>query len=525
MSTTLHEPELSPTAPHRLDSEAPSDITQSASSLTELSSTVLDGRYMLGKTLGTGGMGAVFEAHDLLLKRPVAVKIIRPAYAERRDHIKRFLLEAQAASKIRHRNVVVSLDYGETPEGLLYSVMELLAGQDLKQLLKESPKGRLPWSQACGLLIQLASGLKAAHDQGVIHRDIKPANCFVTKEDDQPVIKLVDFGIAKINDSSDIEQITRTSQVLGTPSYIAPELVRSKGVPSPRSDVYSLGIVAYRMLTGNLPFIGETAFEVMYRACTESPPRLRKQVPETPAGVETLILAMLSKKPELRPANMGVVRQRLQALEIQEADWHRRRTGIRILEKSTLVILLAALIWPTMSDRSDVKDQPAEVRIQHSSSAQKKLLSSTTNENTRALERGEASFETLRKTKQLYQRETNQSKNKIHHDSTKPVLAKPETTSVPKATHKPRETQSLYKPKHIASDAVLKKRLKRRIKARCNEFINKDIKIYFTITESGKVEKPTSTSKDTAGKCAVQQVQNIRFRPRNKKTITRLIVN
>lgn len=283
------------------------------SALAGLSGTVLERRYALGGILGAGGMGAVFEARDLRLERAIAIKVLRPVFVGHDEYIKRFLREAQAASKIRHRNVVVILDYGEAVGGLVYSVMELLVGRDVEQLLRSQPEQRLPWPQAYDMLMQIAGGLRAAHRQGVIHRDIKPANCFVTIEDDEPVVKVVDFGIAKVEDAG-TAQLTSTGNLLGTPSYIAPELIRTQCPAAPRSDVYSLGVLAFRMLTGRLPFTGETAFEVMRRACMEPPPSLLEAVPELPTAVAELVLEMLAKAPEERPADMGVVRERLRMI-------------------------------------------------------------------------------------------------------------------------------------------------------------------------------------------------------------------
>lgn len=260
-------------------------------------------------------MGAVFEAWDLRLERAVAIKVLRPVFVGHDEYIKRFLREAQAASKIRHRNVVVILDYGEAVGGLVYSVMELFVGRDLEQLLRIQPAQRLPWPQAYEMLMQIACGLRAAHRQGVIHRDIKPANCFVTTEDDEPVVKVVDFGIAKVEDAG-TAQLTSTGNLLGTPSYIAPELIRTQCPAAPRSDVYSLGVLAFRMLTGRLPFTGATAFEVMRRACMEPPPSLSESVPELPTAVNGLVLEMLAKAPEERPADMGVVRERLRTIGV-----------------------------------------------------------------------------------------------------------------------------------------------------------------------------------------------------------------
>jgi serine/threonine protein kinase len=211
------------------------ELPQTPPALAELSGAVLDERYELGSVLGAGGMGAVFQGKDLRLGRPVAIKVMRPVFAGHDEYIKRFLREAQTASKVRHRNVVVILDYGKAKGGLVYLVMEFLVGEDLEQLLREHPERRLPWAQECGLLIQIASGLKAAHWQGVIHRDIKPANCFLTEEDDETVVKLVDFGIAKLDNATQTQQLTGTAQVLGTPSYIAPEMLQTQSPASPQS--------------------------------------------------------------------------------------------------------------------------------------------------------------------------------------------------------------------------------------------------------------------------------------------------
>ena len=291
--------------------------SQPVSDVAELSGTLLDGRYELGSILGTGGMGAVFEATDRHLGRRVAVKLMSPGLSRDDHYIKRFLREARSASKIRHRNVVMILEHGETVRGLVYSVMEFLVGQDLKQRLSQEPEGRLAWPDAWPVLLQIASGLRAAHTQGVIHRDIKPANCFLCEEDDEVVVKLVDFGIAKVEDTTANQQLTNTAQLLGTPSYIAPELVRNGNAASPRSDVYSLGVVAYETLTGQLPFEGETPLDVIINACTEPVPSMLALVPALPPAVEELITQMLAKEPEDRLPDMNAVRTRLRELGSQ----------------------------------------------------------------------------------------------------------------------------------------------------------------------------------------------------------------
>jgi serine/threonine protein kinase len=269
----------------------------SANPLLALSGTVLEARYELGRVLGAGGMGAVFEATQLRLGRKVAIKVMRPGLAEHEDYIKRFRREARIASEIRHRNVVEVHDFGEAANGLVYCVMELLKGQDLEHLLARQPRNRLPWDRALGLVLQVASGLRAAHAAGIIHRDIKPANCFVVEDDDgEPLVKVLDFGIAKLGDGEDVERISSTSEVFGTPCYMAPELVVSKTPASARTDIYSLGVLAYRMLAGSVPFTGATSFQVLHRACYERAPPLRSHGVEVPRGVEALVMRMLARR-------------------------------------------------------------------------------------------------------------------------------------------------------------------------------------------------------------------------------------
>lgn len=529
MSASEHDSAVSPIATTGVARDSTNEPTHSAPSLTDLRGTVLDDRYELREVLGAGGMGAVFDAWDSLLDRPVAIKVMRPAYADREDYIKRFLREAQAASKVRHRNVVVSLDYGEA-NGLVYSVMERLVGQDLKRMLKGSPDQRLPWNQACRLLVQIASGLKAAHDQGVIHRDIKPANCFVTEEDDQPVVKLVDFGIAKFDHGSQEEPITRTSQVLGTPSYLAPELVRTRNPASTRSDVYSLGVMAHRMLTGRLPFGGETSFEVMYRACTEPVPRLRKRVPELPAAVENLVLQMLAKDPERRPADMAEVRQRLRTLVQLEPEPHMGRRRAVTGALFVVVALLGGVAWWALGGEGDPsQDAPANAVSRRADRDRTSDPSSDASASMRAPSPAPVTVEPS---------SVDESKEPLEappivegstaQETTEPIPAEQAARSSDEAPHDQPATKSksAHRPAGLPSDAVLKKRLERKIKTRCEaQMGGKRVTVSFFVTESGEINMLTAMPKTAAGECAKLQVQGTRFRARSGgDTPTKLVV-
>ena len=220
-----------------------------------LSGTIVDGRYQIGGVLGTGGMGAVFEAQHLRLGRKVALKVLKPTLMHRDDYVERFKREATSASKIRHPNVVEIIDTGVLPDSTVYTVMELLVGEDLARRLKRV--GRLPWPHTRWLLVQIVRALYAAHSNGIIHRDIKPANCFLIGEIvGQEFVKVLDFGIAKLDQLDAGERaLTGTSEILGTPSYMAPEMARGISADA-RSEVYSVGVLAYRMLSGRVPFSG-----------------------------------------------------------------------------------------------------------------------------------------------------------------------------------------------------------------------------------------------------------------------------
>jgi serine/threonine-protein kinase len=286
------------------------------SPLRKLRGTVIDDRYEVGELLGCGGMGAVYEAVQLELDRKVAIKILNPAYMHRGDYVARFMQEAKAASRIRHENVVQVLDFGKLTNGSVYSVMELLHGQDLSRHLKEV--GKLPWPRARDLLLQLVRGVKAAHAQGVIHRDIKPANLFLTRESGEvrEVLKVLDFGVARVQSSPEGETaaLTGTADLLGTPAYMAPELARGRRA-CPRTEVYSVGVVAFQLLTGRVPFRGDSPFDALFRAATEPTPTLTSFEPSVPPAVEALVLRMLAKDPQERFADMAQLQAALAAID------------------------------------------------------------------------------------------------------------------------------------------------------------------------------------------------------------------
>ncbi len=213
--------------------------------------TTLDGRYELTAHLATGGMGAVFRARHVHLRKDVAVKVLRPDLTTSPDIVERFRREAEIASALEHDNIVRVTDFGRTPEGYLFLVMELLAGESLFDRLRR--EGCLSPEEAVPILWQVCAGLQAAHALGVVHRDLKPENVFLARTPSgREVAKVLDFGIAKIADPAS-ESSTQAGIVVGTPEYLSPEQAMGAAVDA-RADVYAVGLIAWRTLAGRHPF-------------------------------------------------------------------------------------------------------------------------------------------------------------------------------------------------------------------------------------------------------------------------------
>jgi serine/threonine protein kinase len=255
------------------------------------------GRYHLLEQLGEGGMAAVYKAYDTRLERDVAIKVIRVdkfAPAELERILKRFEREAKALARLTHPNIVPVIDYGDY-EGAPYLVMPYLPGGTLKQNLGKP----MPWQDAVHLLLPIAQALGYAHDHNIIHRDIKPSNILLT-ENGQPMLS--DFGIAKIIESEDVATLTGTGTGVGTPEYMAPE--QWTGGTVLQSDVYSLGVVLYELVTGRKPYIADTPVAILLKQASEPLPLPRQIVRDLPESVEKVILKSLAKKPEDRYEHM-----------------------------------------------------------------------------------------------------------------------------------------------------------------------------------------------------------------------------
>jgi hypothetical protein len=245
--------------------------------LGDLVGSVVHEKFHVMKKLGEGGMGAVYLAEHVKMGRKMALKVMNPGMHQDADAIARFNREAKNASQINHPNVCAIYDFGETPEGLIYLAMEFIEGSSLSGLIEKN--GALGAPRAASIIHQAADALQVAHDYGIVHRDLKPDNIMIAKaRDGSDLVKVVDFGIAKAS-SSDAQKVTKTGLVVGTPEYMSPEQLAGDKLDG-RSDIYSLGLVAFNCLTGKLPFPSNSAQEAMIMRLTDEPKRLDEMRPD-----------------------------------------------------------------------------------------------------------------------------------------------------------------------------------------------------------------------------------------------------
>ena len=243
----------------------------------DLVGSVIADRYHVIRKLGEGGMGQVYLAEHVRMGRKSAVKVMSPGMVNDTDAISRFNREASNASRISHPNVAAIYDFGETTDGLIYLAMEFVEGEPLTKLIER--QGALPAARAASIVRQTADALAVAHDLGIVHRDLKPDNIMIAKDrDGADCVKVVDFGIAKAA-NNDAQKVTRTGLVVGTPEYMSPEQLAGDPLDG-RSDIYSLALVAFNMLTGRLPFPSETVQESMIMRLTDRPRTLAEMKPD-----------------------------------------------------------------------------------------------------------------------------------------------------------------------------------------------------------------------------------------------------
>ena len=269
---------------------------------------VFSGRYRVEALVGEGGMGSVYSATQLSVNRSVALKILRPEYASNLEQVRRFQTEARAASSLDHPHTIRVIDFGQSDDGALYLVTELLEGETLSDLIAR--EGALdPW-RAARITCQVLKSLSEAHSMGIVHRDLKPENIFLTRvHGEGDFAKVLDFGIAKIT-APDRERrsLTVTGTVVGTPLYMAPEQARGQAVGR-SADLYSVGVLLYEMLAGEPPFMGETAMQVMMEHIQTEPPPLALSLDAPSLGeLERVVDWCLAKEPADRPATADALR-------------------------------------------------------------------------------------------------------------------------------------------------------------------------------------------------------------------------
>ena len=253
----------------------------------------INDRYEIVKLIGEGGMANVYLAIDTILNRKVAIKVLRGDLAGDEKFIRRFQREAMSASNLSHPNIVEVYDVGED-NGIYYIVMEYIEGKHLKQLIKK--RGKLTTEEVIDIMLQITDGIACAHDSYIIHRDIKPQNIMIL---DNGIVKITDFGIAMALNST---QLTQTNSVMGSVHYLPPEQASGKGCTI-QSDIYSMGILMYELLTGTLPYKGDNAVEIALKHLKEPLPSIREELPDLPQSVENIILKATAKNPKNRYAD------------------------------------------------------------------------------------------------------------------------------------------------------------------------------------------------------------------------------
>src|SRR6056297_10605 len=295
---------------------------------------LLNDRYKIERQIGSGGMALVYEAKDVMLDRKVAIKMLRPEFVSDEDFINKFRHEAKAVAKITHPNVV-SIYYIVESENSLYLVMEYIEGKDLKSLIQK--RGKLSVVEALDIANQVTAAVEVAHENNIIHCDIKPHNILIT---DNNQVKVTDFGIARAVTSS---TMTITDTIMGSAHYFSPEQAQGEEI-STYSDIYSIGVVLYEMLSGRVPFKGESPISVALKHIQKEPKELKEVFPSVPEEVNELVMKTLSKEPEDRQESASQLREEIiMAIKNIEASdqFKEEKTGeegsqTKILNKSDI---------------------------------------------------------------------------------------------------------------------------------------------------------------------------------------------
>jgi serine/threonine-protein kinase len=269
------------------------------------------GEYVVERKIGEGGMGMIFAASHPIIGKRVAIKVLNPAMAANPEVVQRFIQEAKSVNQIRNRNIVDIFSFGTLPDGRSYFAMEFLEGESLAQRLARAP---MPWHEAVGIWLQVASAVEAAHRQGIVHRDLKPDNIFLVPQPEGAFVKVLDFGIAKLMGDGPMGMTkTATGMPIGTPTYMSPEQAGGAAVDH-RTDLYAFGVILFEAIAGRPPFQSPTLVQLLSAHMNDPPPKIDTLVNGVDPKLIELVDKLLAKEPSSRPPNMGEVRTAITTL-------------------------------------------------------------------------------------------------------------------------------------------------------------------------------------------------------------------
>jgi len=288
-------------------------VRDPAAGKQNLVGTVLADRYRIARLIGEGGMGQVYEAQHVNINKRFAIKLLRPEIVSNPEAVARFRQEAWSASSIGHENIIEIDDFATLPSGSVYLAMEYLAGRSLAERMRDGAP--VDVGEGLELFSQVARGLSAAHDKGIIHRDMKPENIFIAERHGRAMVKILDFGIAKVSGAEGASSLTRTGAIFGTPHYMSPEQAMGNSLDH-RSDIYSVGVIMYEVFTGRVPFEAESFMGILTKHITVVPKRPTEMAPDRniPEEIEEMILRAMAKEPAERYQSMHDLFADLQSL-------------------------------------------------------------------------------------------------------------------------------------------------------------------------------------------------------------------